>query len=463
MINLLLVIIHTEVFRPEQYSDNTTWYVYAAYLNVLLTLGLETSFFRYYTSENNKQNVLSTAFLLMCATSFFFVFVSFTFTDTLSSFFNFQDTSFLKILALTVAFDTLAVIPFAFLRVRGMALKFTLIRIVNIIFLLVINYVLLIFIPGYFKGFLLHIPLLKSSLTSEPQVIYIFMANLLASILTFIMLIPYLLKIKISFDRQIFIKFMNYGIPIMIGGMAYVTNENLDKLFIERISGKEANGIYAACYKLGVFMTLYITAFRMGAEPFFFNNAGQEDAKEKYSKIMHWFVILGSCFMLGVVCFMDLFAHILIRDSVYHTGLSIVPVILLANLFSGIYNNLSVWYKLTDKTKSGMYISIIGGILTIIFLLILVPSMGYMGAAWTTLIAYGSMMIISWYLGSRHYPVPYNIREILFYISISLIFCLLSYYLFRGNWAMNIVIIASFCGLIIKKENLLSLLSSKQT
>jgi O-antigen/teichoic acid export membrane protein len=462
MINLLLVIIHTAVFRPEQYSDNTIWYVYAAYLNVILTLGLETSFFRYYTSESDKKKVLSTAFLILCIMSSAFLLISFIFTSPLSSFFNFPDSAFLKILALTVAVDTLTVIPFAYLRVSGKALRFTFIRVFNVVVLLLINYFLLILIPGHYKQFFIRLPFLDTSLTSDPQVIYIFIANLSASVITLLMVLPYIIKIRLSFDKSLMVKFMQYGIPIMIGGIAYVTNENLDKLFIERISGKEANGIYAACYKLGVFMTLYITAFRMGAEPFFFNHASTADAREKYSRIMHWFVILGALFMLGVVCFMDLFARILIKDSVYYAGLSIVPVILLANLCSGIYNNLSVWYKLTDKTKAGMYISITGGLLTVIFLWILVPAYGYQGAAWTTLIAYGSMMLISWYVGSKYYPVPYNIREIILYISVSVILSMLSYHFFRGYYIVNFFIVAGYVLLIFLRENLFKLLSTSK-
>ena len=450
----MLVIIHTEVFHPEQYSDNTTWYVYAAYLNVILTLGLETTFFRYYTSENDKKKVLSTAFLILCLMSSAFLLFSFIFTAPLTGFFNFPDSAFLKILALTVAVDTLTVIPFAYLRVSGKAIRFTLIRILNVIVLLLINYLLLIWVPKHYTQFSIRLPFLETSLTSVPQVIYIFIANLIASFITLLMVLPYIIKIRLSFDKSLLVKFMHYGIPIMIGGLAYVTNENLDKLFIERISGKEANGIYAACYKLGVFMTLYITAFRMGAEPFFFNNASSADAKEKYSRIMHWFVIFGAFFMLGVVCFMDLFAQILIKDSIYFAGLSIVPVILLANLCSGIYNNLSVWYKLTDKTKAGMYISVFGGLMTIIFLWILVPAYGYQGAAWTTLIAYGSMMLISWFLGSKYYPVPYNIREIALYISVSVILSLLSYHFFRGFYIVNFFIVAGYVLLICVKENL---------
>lgn len=248
---------------------------------------------------------------------------------------------------------------------------------------------------------------------------------------------------------------MHYGIPIMIGGIAYAVNEHLDKLMIPALIDENANGIYAACYKLGVFMTLYITAFRMGAEPFFFNNAHLSDAKEKYSTIMISFVTFGSMTMLLVIVLIDPISHLFIRQHIYLEGLYIVPVILLANLFSGVYANLSVWYKLTDQTRFGMYISIFGGVLTIISLLILIPPFGISGAAYATLFTYLSMAVISWYFGSRYYSIPYDIPKIMLIIGTGAMLSLLSFHFFRGHYLINIIICTSymiFLYLLLKKE-----------
>lgn len=454
VINLLLVIMHTTVFLPEQYSDNTTWYVYAAYFNVILTLGVETAFFRFYTSEKDKSGVIATSFILLVISSLSFLQIILGFAKPISAFFGYEDMAFTKILGLTVVLDTLAVVPFAFMRVQGKALKYMLIKLINVFLIVILNFVLLIQIPQFGQAFTLNIFILDIQIQTQPQVVYIFFANLLASLLTLGMVLPDILRFKITFNKEIAAKLLQYGLPIMIGGIAYITNENLDKLAIEKISGKEANGIYAACYKLGVFMTLYITAFRLGAEPFFFNNARAADAKEKYSFIMKWFVILGTVFMLGITAFLDFFASLLIKDTIYFSGLVIVPVILLANLFSGIYNNLSVWYKLTDRTRMGMYISILGAIITIVFLYLLIPHYGYMGAAYTTLIAYGSMTVISWIAGQKYYPVPYPVSRIGFYIAVSGVLSALSYKLFRDHFWINAAMILFYLLLIGYLEKL---------
>jgi O-antigen/teichoic acid export membrane protein len=458
VVSLLLVRIHTGVFEPSQYSDNTVWYVYAAYFNVLLTLGLETSFFRFFTGEKEKEKVISTAFIiLLCSASSFFV-TGMIFSDSLAGFFQMEIKDYFTLLLMTVALDTLVVIPFAYLRVTGRPFYFLALKTLNIVFLLFMNMLLLWIVPKYFNDLSVHIPFTSFSIDGNPKIIYIFFANLLASFFTLLCLLPFIIKIKWTFDRDIFYKFLHYGLPIMIGGLAFVTNENLDKIFIEQFSGKEANGIYAACYKLGVFMTLYVTAFRMGAEPFFFNHAGAVDAKEKYSTIMSWFVIFGTICMLIVVAFMDIFAGLLIGDESYFTGLYIVPVLLLANLFSGIYNNLSVWYKLTDRTRMGMYISLTGAAVTIAFLFLLVPVYGFSGAAWTTMIAYGSMMIISYFMGSKYYPVPYDIKKIAFYITLSTVLCLLSYHFTRQNILINLLIVAGYLIFVFYRENLLAMI-----
>ncbi len=243
-----------------------------------------------------------------------------------------------------------------------------------------------------------------------------------------------------------------YSFPIMIGSLAFVTNENLDKLLLGNILGEKQMGIYAACYKLGVFMTLYIVAFRMGAEPFFFNNAHKENAKETYSKILTWFTIFGAFFMLIVVVFIDLFANVLLGKPEYFEALSIVPIILLANLFLGIYNILSIWYKLTDKTKYGMYFSIIGAFITIVFNIVMIPKIGFIASAWATLCAFGTMMVISYFVGQKHYPVAYKLKKVCYYLVSATVFGLVSFRLFRGQYWFSIFTIFLFFGLIYFNE-----------
>jgi O-antigen/teichoic acid export membrane protein len=245
---------------------------------------------------------------------------------------------------------------------------------------------------------------------------------------------------------------LRYSLPIMIGSLAFVTNENLDKLLLGDLIGKEQMGIYAACYKLGVFMTLYIMAFRLGAEPFFFNHADKERAKETYAKILTWFTILGALFMLIVVVFIDIFAAILLGKPEYFEALQIVPIILLANLFLGIYNNLSIWYKLTDKTKYGMYFSVLGAVITIVFNILMIPKIGFMASAWATLITYGCMMIVSYFIGKKHYPVPYQLKKVGCYVLFATALCWASFSLFRGNSWFSMSTIFSYFGLVFFME-----------
>ncbi len=456
VITIGLVAVHTKVLGTEQFSTMTTWYVYAAFINIILTLGMETAFFRFYTSEADKSKVISTSFTILLLSSFLFLLIGYIFSNNLSIFFGFEDKRFLSILMWTTVLDTLVVIPFSYLRVVNKSLRFLLVKLSNILILAFFTFLFLIWIPQYFMGSLTSLESIGLKIVDyQPQVIHIFIANVLASLMTLVLLIPELRKMSLRIDNEIATKMMHYGIPVMIGGIAYVINENMDKLMIPALIDEHANGIYAACYKLGVFMTLYITAFRMGAEPFFFNNAHLSDAKQKYSKIMTGFVAFGSVFMLLVVVFVDLLASFFLKQKVYLNGLYIVPIILLANLFSGIYSNLAVWYKLTDKTKFGMYISIFGGVLTVVSLYVLIPMFGILGAAYATLFTYLSMAMISWYFGRKHYAIPYEIPKIAIIIILSVVSSLLSFHIFRGNYIVNILLVLayiSFLWVLLRKD-----------
>ena len=461
VINVGLVAIHTMAFRTEEFSSMTTWYVYAAFISIILTLGLETSFFRFYTSEENKAKVISTSFTILLISSVSFLILGFLFSGNLAHFFGFDDKRFLTILLWTTALDVLTVIPFSYLRVVNKSLRFLIIKTANILILAFFTILFLIIIPKYViesQSFLSSISLIPKNY--KPHVLHIFIANVIASFMTLVLLLPEFRKMTLSIDKTLFKKLMHYGLPIMIGGIAYGINENIDKLMIPVLIDDNANGIYAACYKLGVFMTLYITAFRMGAEPFFFNHAHHDDAKEKYSKIMTGFITFGSLFMLFVIVFIDLLAGIFLKQKIYLEGLYIVPIILLANLFSGIYSNLAVWYKLTDKTRFGMYISVFGGILTIASLFLLIPAYGIQGAAYATLITYFLMALISWFFGRNHYPIPYEISKITIILAVCITICQLSFHFFRGQFLINLLLVVFyivFLYFILKKDIKLAL------
>ena len=461
VINLALVAIFTYVLGKADFSDQTQWYVYAAFINVILTMGTETSFFRYYTKESDKNKVLASAAILLIISSGIFLLIGFILANQLSDFLGFSDKKLLYILILTTVVDTICVIPFAYIRVTGRPLVYTAIKLTNVIVLFVFTVIFLMIIPklsipdhSFFQALGFEQPY-------KPGVLQIIMANLIASIFTLLLLVPYMKKFQWKPDKSMMIKLLNYGWPIMVGGIAYTVNENMDKLLIEDLISKEANGVYAACYKLGVFMTLYIMAFRLGAEPFFFRVAGSENAKSNYSTIMTWFVILGCIFMVVITGYLDLLAGIIIKNNIYLEGLYIVPILLLANLFSGIYNNLSIWYKLTDKTRYGMYISIIGAIIAITTLLIFVPALGILGGAVSTLITYILMALISWYFGHKYYPVAYDVGKISVYILVAAMISVMSFWAFRDSLVIRTGLTLPFIFLVyfLEKGNLQNVLS----
>ena len=457
VINILLLKLKTKVFLSEVFAVDVTYYVYAAYLNVILTYGMETAFFRFFTKEKDKGKIISTTFISLLITSLLFLSLSLIFVNKLSVFFGFSNPLFLKLLIFTLFFDTLVVIPFAYLRVNNRPIRFAFFKIGNVI----ITSLFMVFFLWIAPKYNLKLPELISSIFGKtPQVIYVFLSGAISSFFTFLLMLPITFKFKWKFDKVIFKKLLNYGLPIMIGGLAYATNENLDKLLLPNYIGKSEMGIYAACYKLGVFMTLFITAFRMGAEPFFFNHADKKNAKTTYAIILTYFTIFGAVFMFIIVAYIQLFAKIIISKPEYLQALNIVPIILLANLMLGIYHNLSVWYKLTDKTKYGMYISGIGAIITIILNIIFIPKFGYLASAWATLFVYSSMTYISYLLGKKYYPVPYKIRRVLLYLLITIIFSYTSFYQFQENYYISTFLLISFIGIIflLEKNNLKKIL-----
>tara|TARA_B100001063_G_scaffold244753_1_gene278466 strand:+ start:9346 stop:10713 length:1368 start_codon:yes stop_codon:yes gene_type:complete len=441
--NFILVPLHTDTLDTASYSDNTYFYVYAAFFNVLLTYGMETAFFRFFSKENEKKKVYSTTLISLVVSTITVFAVVMIFNQSLAEFVNLRLDYFNYLIGVLVL-DTLVVAPFAYLRATGKPIKFTFIKLSNIFTYVLLNFFFLWAIPKFNIEF--------SGYDNTDLVKYIFIANLAASAVTIILLLPYFLKTKWVFDKAIFKQMLNYGLPIMIAGLAYVINENFDKWLIPDVLGKDINGAYAGCYKLAVFMTIFIQAFRLGAEPFFFNHAKEKNAKNTYALIMKYFVICGALMLLFIVGFIDIFKALIVRDETYWKAIEIVPIVLLANLFLGIYFNLAIWYKLTDKTRFGMYISIIGAIITIALNIMLLPKYGFVAAAWTTLIAYAIMMITSYTLGQKHYKVPYQVSRIMLYIVFAVVLSYISFEHLRGNYFYNITLILIFIASIALLE-----------
>ncbi|MDT0675336.1 lipopolysaccharide biosynthesis protein [Autumnicola musiva] len=440
LMNFILVPLHTEYLGPAGYSVNTTFYVWATFFNVILTYGMETSFFRFFSHSREKEKVFSTSFLTLTFTTVAFFILVFIFRGWVTALVDLQPVYFNYLLGI-LALDTLVVIPFAYLRATNRPVKFALVKVLNISVVVILNF--------YFFWFISEFPqfspdIVLSNYSEADKVGYIFIANLAASAITFIFLLPYFFRTKIDYSFKLLSKMWKYGWPVMVAGIAFVVNENLDKLLLKEMISDEVMGAYAGCYKLAVFMMIFIQAFRMGAEPFFFNHSKNENARETYATILNYFVIAGSLIFVVLVVYIDFFKRLVIRDEEYWFTIAIVPVILLANLFMGIYHNLSVWYKLTDKTRMGMYISLFGAAVTILFNVLLIPVIGFMAAAWATLAAYGSMMLISYFLGRKYYPVPYDLKKIAFYLILSVGFSIISFKFLRENYLAGSAFVVLF-------------------
>ncbi|WP_223550175.1 oligosaccharide flippase family protein [Aestuariivivens sp. NBU2969] len=442
LMNFILVPLHTSTLETSSYSDNTTFYVYAAFFNVLLTYGMETAFFRFFSNSSEKGKVFSTALISLTATTVLFFSIVFSFNEQLAALVNLK-LNYFNLLIGVLVLDTLVVVPFAYLRAIGRPIKFAVIKLSNITIYVVLNFFFLWAIPKFGIQFF--------DYDSNDLVKYIFIANLLASIATLILLLPYFVKSKIQFDVTIFKQLFRYGWPIMVAGLAYVINENFDKWLLPEMLGKDINGAYSGCYKIAVFMTIFIQGFRLGAEPFFFKHSKETNAKNTYALIMNYFVIFGSFMLIFIVAYLDIFKVFLVKDKSYWIAMDIVPIVLLANLCLGIYFNLAIWYKLTDKTRYGMYLSVIGALITIAFNYIMIPKMGFMASAWATLAAYGVMMVLSYILGQRFYPVPYQLKKIGAFLALALIISLLVLYT-NSNYYLNTVFVLVFLGIVFFSE-----------
>lgn len=461
VINFLLVRIHTDALPANNYAENTDFYIWAALCAVLLTFGMETAFFRFYSKIEKKDALVSTAFITMLISVAVFLTVLIVFFDSFLNIFQFKNNPLrLQLFIGIMALDTIAMVPFAYLRAANKPLRYAAIKLINVGVIVIINLIFLKFIPEFItKGRSLP-DTLSTAYNTISLVEYIFIANILGSAISFLLLLPYLLRFKFQFDLDLLKKMLSYSWPIAVAGIAYVINENLDKFLIKRMIGDSEMGIYAACYKLAIFMNLYIMAFRLGAEPFFFNNAVNKNAKETYARILNYFVIIGALVFVGIVVYIDLLKSMFIHNPEYWTAINIVPIVLLAYLFLGIYHNLAIWYKLTDKTRYGMYFSIIGATITIILNIWLIPEIGIMAAAWATLIAYGSMAIISYIIGKKHYPVPYDLKKMGIYLITSIAICALSFLKFRGDLIISTGLLIAF-GIIIyynEKKQLLEII-----
>lgn len=462
LINYLLTPILTRQFLPAEYGINSELYAYISFLNIIFTYGMETTFFNFNSKLDNKKEVYETALISILTSSVIFSLLLFLFSSTISGALSTPNAvypvQFIVWSILIIATDAITAIPFAKLRSENKALQFSILKLSNV----VVNFLLTVFF----------IKICKSAYDNQEQnfmanlydpqigIGYCFLANLIANVFTLLLLSKNIFTISWSLNTELLKEMLRYTWPLIILGLAGMINETLDriilkKLMVDKSEAQIAQGIYGACYKIAILMTIFIQAFRFAAEPFFFGKAKEKDSQKSYALIMKYFIVF--CLFLFLGTMMNLHWIKYLVDENYWSGLKVVPILLLANLCLGIVYNLSIWYKLSGKTKYGAVIAITGAVITILINVFFVPEYSYMACAWATLAAYGGMMILSYVLGQKYFPVKYNLRAVIVYVTLALGFYFLSFTYHQIDnevlkLILNNLLVILFAGLVYKLE-----------
>lgn len=424
-LNYLLVPLYTYTFPAREYGIVSELYAYAGFFAVLLIFGLETGYFRFSNREELRSDtVYSTALAFLILANLAFVSGIIVFLEPVAALLRYSEhPEYLVWFGAILALDSIAALPFARLRAENRAWRFAGIKLVEILIAIGLNLFFLVFCKKAAEVW----PNSAIARLYDPAigVGYIFLANLAASAFKLLLLLPQLKALRYGLDFRVLKRLLAYSLPMVIIGFAGMVNEMLDRAILKFLlpydpaTNLRMLGIYGACYKLSILMTLFIQAFRYAGEPFFFAYAGRADAKHTYAMVMNYFVIFCVFIFLVVTLYIDVFKYFI--GAEYREGLHVVPILLLANLFLGIYVNLSIWYKLTDRTLMGAWVSLIGAALTIGLNIWWVPILGYVGSAWATLACYATMVVISYALGQYYYPVRYPIGKIAGYLLLGLL------------------------------------------
>ncbi len=415
LLNYFLVPLYTYVFSQEEYGRITELYAWVAILMVILTYGMETAFFRYAELEKNARRVFNTATTSILFTAVVFVVLVFIFINDIAGAIQYESyKEYIILLAIIVAIDAFTALPFAYLRYQNKAKRFSLIKVLSVIVNISLNLFFILVFPQINDNPSEYLNFINGS----SLIVFVFISNLVSSGTSLLLLFPELRYYKIVIDIALLKKLLMYGLPILVIGIAGMINEVSDKILLRYLLPADINaeaqiGIYGASYKLAILMMLFIQMFRYAAEPFFFRESTKTDAKEIYSKVMTYFVIFTLFIFLLVTLYIDVFKYFI--GPAFWIGLQVVPIILAAKMFLGVFYNLSVWYKLTNKTSYGAVISIVGALITIVLNIILIPKIGYLGSAWANFACYFSMMVISYFWGKRIYHVHYQLKKIIRY------------------------------------------------
>ena len=458
-LNYLLTPYLTYTLSSEGYGEMNLVYAAIPFLNIIFTYGLETAYFRYAKTKEEHEQVYNTATVSLIVSTALLTALLVLFNKQLATIIGIEKhPEYFTWAALIIGFDALSTLAFAKLRFEGRPVKFATIRIAGILINIAFTFFFLSVCPRIQRDD----PHSFIGIFYNPQIRvgYIIIANLIQSVVTFLLLSKEFFSFKWKFNAALWKEIILYSSPLILAGFAGMINETFDRIMLRWWTSAPTEkaalievGIYGACYKLSILISLFIQAFRMGAEPFFFKQAQDQQPQKVYARVMKFFVIT-ICFMFLVVAlFLDVWKYF-IQNPKQWEGLKVVPILLLANMFLGIYYNLSIWYKLSNKTMAGAWITVIGAAITLVINYLFIPKFGYMACAWATFFCYGSMMVVSFIWGQKNYRIPYPWKKLVAYIVICVLFYWL-YLLFKnfnfGVWANRgfALVLLSLFGLLI--------------
>ena len=433
-LNYLLVPLYTYALaRTADYGIVTNIYAWTALLLVLLTYGMETGFFRFANREDyNAKDVYKTAYLTLFSTSAFFAIMVVVFQHPIANILGYADHSeFVAMMFVTVAVDAYACIPFAYLRYQKRPIVFAALK---LLFLVVLG---------------------------KNDVFYVFLSNILATTIQTLCLLPFTMPKGGHFDGRVLREMLRYSLPLLVLGVAGIMNQTLDRiLFPYLYTGDDAQaqlGIYGACFKVAMIMMMFTQAFRYAYEPFVFAKHKDRQSVEAYADAMKYYIIFSYLILLGVIFYLDIFRYIV--SSAYWEGLKIVPVVLWTYVFQGIYFNLSFWYKLTDETKWGAYFSLIGLGITLVLQIVGVPRIGYWASCGSSLVCYFVIMCLSYFIGQKKAPIPYDLKRIGVYTALTLgllaVYYAIRLYYVHNTWvlmAIGTVLIGIYLFVLTRKD-----------
>jgi O-antigen/teichoic acid export membrane protein len=457
---VLLTPFYTRVFSTAEYGIVTELYAYVVFLIILLTYGMETGFFRFAEGAKKTDNVYRTALLSVFSTSLLFILLLNLFLNPVSNILEYTHRKeYILWLGIIVSLDAFTSIPFARIRHENKAKKYALIRIVEVSVNIIANWFFIYYCHNNYE----QSELIQRIYNPEIRVGYVFISNLMATATKTVLLYREILMLKGSFAVKTLKELLNYSYPFLIGGLAGAVNEAIDRIMLkhrlpEEVNAMEQVGIYGANFKLAVLMTLFIQMFRYAAEPFFFSKKDEDNAKSIYADVMKFFIFFCMLIFLVVTLFIDLFKYFIGQD--FREGLEIVPLILMANLFMGIFYNLSVWYKLTDKTRYSAYLVITGAIVTFVINYFFIPLYGYMASAWGHFFSYLLMIVLSYLIGRKYYKINYDLKRIGVYVVSGFLIYLFFNWIKLDNSIFLILLKVLFLGIyalgFILKEDILS-------